>query len=294
MLNLNDLQLFVHVVNNGGFTAASRALQMPKQTLSKRISELERRTGVRLIQRTARSFAVTEVGSELHRHASAMLVEAEAAENFVLGRLAEPSGTVRITASVPTAQGRLATLLPSIAKSYPKIRIILHASDRFVDVLQEGYDIALRAHSAPLPDSDLVQRRVGKEEFWLVAAPSYLDGRTATEPQEIEGLDGILSDLGSERLTLTDRNGLSRQVALRARFFANEGTAILAAAKAGLGIASLPYAMCADGLRSGALRRVCPNWIAGEITTTLLMPHRRGMLPSVRIVSDMIIKHIHD
>jgi DNA-binding transcriptional LysR family regulator len=189
MLNLNDLQMFMQVIDHGGFTAASKVLGTPKQTLSKRVAELERRAGVRLIQRTSRSFTVTELGRELYRHAVAMVTEAGAAEDLIKGRLAEPSGLVRITAAIPTVQTQLAPLLPRIATAYPKIRIELHASDRFVDVVQEGYDIALRAHFVPLPDSDLVQRRLGTEYFWLVASPSYLKGRSPTDPDDIAGLD---------------------------------------------------------------------------------------------------------
>src|SRR3990170_2884020 len=155
MLNLNDLLVFVRVVDHGGFAAASRALGIPKSTLSQRLSALEKAIGVRLVQRTSRSFVVTEIGRDFHRHAAAMLIEAEAAEHVVKGRLAEPSGTVRITASLPIAQFRLAPLLPRLAASYPKIRIMLHVTDRFVDIVQEGFDIAIRHHFAPLPDTDL-------------------------------------------------------------------------------------------------------------------------------------------
>lgn len=294
MLNLNDLQVFVQVVDHGGFTAASRALNLPKQTLSKRIAELERRAGVRLIQRTSRSFTVTELGHELYRHAAAMVVEAEAAESVILGRLTEPSGTVRITASVPTVQTRLAPLLPRIATAYPKIRIVLHASDRFVDIVQEGYDIALRTHFAPLPDSDLVQRRVSTEYFWLVAAPSYLRGRNLEDPDRIDGLDGIFSGQGETGWTLSSTKGDTRPVTLAPRYVANEGVGLLAAAMAGLGIASLPSFMCDEPVRSGALVRVAPAWTAGEIATTLIMPSRRGLLPSVRIVASHIADQLRD
>jgi DNA-binding transcriptional LysR family regulator len=292
MLNLNDLQIFVQVVDHGGFTAASRALGLPKQTLSKRIVELERRAGVRLIQRTSRSFAVTELGRELYRHAAAMVIEAEAAENVILGRLAEPSGTVRVTASVPTVQTRLASLLPRAATAYPKIRIVLHASDRFVDVVQEGYDIALRTHFSPLPDSDLVQRRVSTEHFWLVVSPAHLEGRILDDPDDLTGLTGIFSTQVQTGWKLSDHNGRQRSVTLTAGYVANEGTAILAAATAGLGIASLPSSMCELHVKSGALVRVAPAWTAGEITTTLIVPSRRGLLPSVRIVADLIAEHL--
>lgn len=288
MLNLNDLQVFVQVVDHCGFTAASRALNLPKQTLSKRVSELERRAGVRLIQRTSRSFTVTEIGKELYRHASAMVVEAHAAENVILGRLAEPSGTVRITASVPTVQSRLAVLLPRIAAAYPKIKVVLHASDRFVDIVQEGYDIAVRTHFKPLPDSELVQRVVSMEYFWLVAAADYLGKKVASTPRDLMGLNAIFSAQGETDWQLSGPDGVTQSVAFAPRYIANEGSAIREAALAGLGIASLPSSMCQEHIRSGDLVRVLPAWTAGKISTTLVMPSRRGLLPSVRVVSDLL------
>lgn len=291
LLNLNDLQLFVKVVDHGGFTAASRALQVPKQTLSKRIAELERLAGVRLIQRTSRSFTVTDLGLDLYRHAAAMVVEAEAAETVIQGRLAEPSGVVRITASVPTVQMGLAALLPRVAAAFPRIQIVLDASDRFVDVVQEGYDIALRTHLDPLPDSGLVQRRIQRESIWLVAAPATMAGVKADDPDAVSGLDGIFQNHGQNSLRLqSDSN--SRDLILRPRYVANESTAILSAARAGLGVAALPASMCKAAIGAGQLRRVCSEWTAGELVTTLLMPHRRGLLPSVRVVADLIAEEI--
>ena len=293
MLNLNDLQIFVHVVNHGGFTAASRALGLPKQTLSKRVGELERRAGLRLLQRTSRSFAVTDTGRELYRHAAAMVVEADAAEAVILGRLAEPSGTVRITASVPTAQHVLAPLLPKIAAAYPKILVVMQASDRFVDIVQEGFDIALRDHFVPLPDSGLLQRRVMLEQFWLIASPDYLDGRAPIEtPGDANGLDGIVMAQGETGWTLRDAEGRTETLTLTPRFITNEGTTILAAVEAGLGIASMPMSMVRTRIAAGRLRRVLPGWTSGEVATTLLMPHRRGLLPSVRVVADLIAENM--
>ena len=288
MLNLNDLRMFVRVVDHGGFTAASRALHVPKQTLSKRLAELERKAGVRLVERSSRSFRVTELGRALYRHAAAMVVEAEEAEHVIMGRLAEPSGTVRITASVPTAQQLLAPILPRIARQYPKIRIVLDVSDRFVDVIQEGYDIALRDHAAPLPDSELVQRRLRTEAFWLVAAPAYLKRRRPRTPADLEKMDGLFAVPAEPSWTLRDAHGTVATVTLPARYFANEATALKEAAIAGLGIARLPATLCRNALRAKGLVRVLPEWIAGEISTTLLMPGRRHRLPSVRVVADLL------
>ncbi|MDK1490146.1 LysR substrate-binding domain-containing protein [Sinorhizobium sp. 7-81] len=289
MANLNDFMLFVHVVDHGGFAPAARALSVPKSTLSKRVAELEKALGVRLINRTSRRFAVTETGEDFYRHAAAMLIEAEAAESVVKGRLAEPSGTVRITASVPTTQLSLAPLLPQLAVAYPKIRVVMHATDRFVDLIQEGFDIAVRDHFGPLPDSGLVQRRVASETIWLVASPAYLNRRSVPEnPEDLEHHDGLLTSLASAGWTLEHADGTIVGVSPKPRFVADESHVLREAAVAGLGITASPGKLCRNEIARGALVRILPEWTAGRVTTTILMPHRRGQLPSVRAAVDFI------
>lgn len=293
MLNLNDLLVFVQVVDHGGFAAAGRALGVPKSTLSKRLSELEKAIGVRLVQRTSRSFAVTEIGRDFHRHAAAMLIEAEAAELVIKGRLAEPSGTVRITASLPIAQFRLAPILPRLAASYPKVRIMLDASDRFVDIVQEGFDIAIRNHFAPLPDTDLVQRRIDYDPAWLVASAEYVREKgMPSRPEEANGLDGLMASSSNRVWTLHDEEGAVAELAPSPRYVANETVSLREAARAGLGVACLASSFCAPLIESGALVRILPGWTAHGVTTTLLMPHRRGQLPSVRVVADHLIAEL--
>lgn len=293
MRNLNDFIVFAHVVDHKGFAPAARALNVPKSTLSKRVAELEKTLGVRLINRTSRRFTVTEIGEDFYRHASAMLIEAEAAEAIVKGRLAEPSGTVRITASVPTAQMMLAELLPPLAQAYPKMRVMLHATDRFVDVVQEGFDIAVRDHFAPLPDSGMVQRRVANDAILLVAAPAYLENRGhPREPSDLSRHDGLLASLTSEGWTMRNDAGVVVRVRPMPRFLADESNVLLEAAVSGLGITALPRKICRAAIEAGSLVRVLADWEAGSVTTTLLMPHRRGQLPSVRAVVDFIVTHL--
>ena len=293
MRNLNDFIVFAHVVDHKGFAPAARALNVPKSTLSKRVAELEKTLGVRLINRTSRRFTVTEIGEDFYRHASAMLIEAEAAEAIVKGRLAEPSGTVRITASVPTAQMMLAGLLPPLAQAYPKMRVMLHATDRFVDVVQEGFDIAVRDHFAPLPDSGMVQRRVANDAILLVAAPAYLENRGhPREPSDLSRHDGLLASLASEGWTMRNDAGVVVRVRPMPRFLADESNVLLEAAVSGLGITALPRKICRAAIEAGSLVRVLADWEAGSVTTTLLMPHRRGQLPSVRAVVDFIVTHL--
>lgn len=288
-LNLNDLQLFAQVVEHRGFTTASRALGIPKSTISKRVSTLEERLGVRLVERTSRQFSITEVGEEVYRHAAAIVVQAETVEAVVRGRLAEPNGTVRLTISATTAQVAFAALLPRLAKSYPKVRIVMHATNRYVDLIHEGFDVAVRAHYAPLPDSDLVQRRLGAAPVYLIASPDYLArSGTPRHPAEIERHDGLLTtpSARAEIWPLYGADGAVHEAAPIPRLYADEPSTLVAAATAGLGIACLPYALCRSGLEAGSLVRVLPEWRGATSTMTILTPSRRSQLPAVRAVVD--------
>ncbi|WP_242525262.1 LysR substrate-binding domain-containing protein [Lysobacter changpingensis] len=295
VLNLNDLVFFVSAVEHGGFAAASRRLALPKSTISKRVAVLEEQLSARLIHRTSRSFTLTELGRDFYEHARGALIEAEAAEAIVRDRQAEPSGTVRISASVPVAQLQLAACLPRLARLHPKLRLQLDVSDRFVDLPQEGVDIAIRSHFAPLPDSGLVQRRLSEEAVVLVASPAYVSSRSPMRsPDDLAQHDGVLSGALLTTWTLFDRSGRRALVAPQAVMVANESTVLIAAAEAGLGIACLPERMCRASIASGALVRVLPDWNAGTVTTTLVMPHRRGLLPGVRATVEFLVDHFRE
>ena len=170
-VNLNDLYLFVQAVDAGSMSAAARRLDLPKSTVSKRVAELERTLGARLVHRTSRSFRLTPVGAEFFEHARAAVIEAESARDAVLRQAAEPAGVVRITARC-RSRSILAPCLPALAVAHPKLLLQIHASDRLVDIAQEGFD--MRSHFAPLPDSALVQRPLAASPIVAVASPAYL------------------------------------------------------------------------------------------------------------------------
>ena len=289
MLNLNDLHFFVQAVDSGGFAAAARRLGCPKSTVSKRVAELEARLGTLLIHRTSRSFTLTDTGRDFYDHARAAMIEAEAAEAVVHRRLAEPSGTVKITASVPTAQFRLAERLPLLARAYPKLMLHLHVTDRFVDLVQEGFDIAVRSHFAPQPDTDLVQRRISEEPFVLVASPGYLRARgMPATPQALRDHDSIAASPSLAVWRLRSQSGEEVEVAPAPRLYADESVPLLKAAEADLGVTRLPEHIAAEALAAGRLVRVLPEWSAGTVMTTILTPHRRSQLPAVRAVIDFL------
>ena len=289
-MNLNDLTLFAQAVESGGFAPAARRFSVPKSTLSKRVAALEASLGVRLIERNSRSFRLTDTGHDFYQHARAALVEVESAQQVVQSRLAEPSGTVRLTAAVPVVQFQLAPHLPALARTWPRLQLQLHASDRFVDLVQEGYDIALRSHFAPLPDSGLVQRTLMVEPVMLVAAPAYLrEHGVPRQPADLAAHHGLLTGADATRWTLSQgKGGKVQTVEPQPRLVANESVALLHAATAGLGIVCLPETICQHHLARGELVRVLPRWTAGSVTTTALVPHRRSLLPSVRAVLDFL------
>ena len=174
MQDLNALAWYVHVVDNGGFAAAGRALDVPKSKLSRRIAQLEEQLGVRLIYRTTRQFAVTEVGQTFYQHCKAMLIEAEAAQEAIAVLQAEPRGTVKLACPVTLLHVHVGPMLARFMLRYPGVQIQLEATNRRVDLVAEGIDVAIRVRPRPIEDSDLVMRVLADRGHCLVASPTLV------------------------------------------------------------------------------------------------------------------------
>ena len=293
VMKLNDLLYFVRAVDHGGFAAAARALGIPRSTVSKRVAELERDLSAVLIERSSRHFSPTNLGAAFYRHAAASLLEAEAARDVILRNLEEPRGTVRVTAALPRAQ-LLAPYLPLLAASYPRIQLLLNATDAVIDLRQEGFDIAVRSHLSDLSCSDLIQRRLETQPVVLVASPSYLLAHgTPTTPAEVAGHAGLVADVVNPASGwLLERGPACERVFPNARLVANESSVLLAGAVSGLGLTCLPLRLCERALKLGELVRVLPGYRAGQLTTSLLMPPRRADIPAVRKVADFLVEHM--
>lgn len=291
MLDLNDFFYFVQVVDRGGFTAAGRTLRVPKSTLSHRILRLESDLGVRLLNRTSRRFGMTDAGGDLYRHAVAMLREAELAETTIRHRLTEPTGTVRCTAGVATMQFAMSDIIADFLLRYPKVNVVAHATDRTVDIVGENFDIAVRAHIDPLPDSNLVQRTLAPAPWFLFAGADYVEAKGAPEtPDDLENHPSLFmmrtGIAPSWRLRHANRAGEEVVVPIAPRLMSDDMVGLQQAAIRGLGVVALPSYICREAVRSGALRRVLPEWVAGDSTLTALIPYRQGLLPSVRTFLD--------
>ena len=174
MQDLNDLVYFAEVVDRGGFAAAGRALGLPKSRLSRRVAELETRLGVRLLQRTTRKLSMTAVGEQYHRHCVAMREDAQAAADAVAQAQTEPRGTIRVACPVTLAQTTLGPILPQFLALYPRVRIDMRVSNRVVDLVEEGFDVALRVRPTLDDSGSLVVKNFGTSRTLLVASPAQL------------------------------------------------------------------------------------------------------------------------
>ncbi|MBZ9780333.1 LysR family transcriptional regulator [Pseudomonas sp. REP124] len=294
MLDLKDVFYFVQVVDRGGFTAAGNSLRLPKSTLSHRVHELEAYLGVRLINRTSRQFGMTDIGSEFYQYAIAMLNSADVAEEAVRQRLAEPSGVVRITTAVEIAQFALRDLLPTFLTRYPKVQIVEISTDRLVDIVGEGFDLAIRGHISPLQDSSLVQRAIASVPWFLFAGPEYLEKAGVPADPEDLAQHATISIVrgGPSQWQLRGPSGQDTSVPIAPRFQSNDMISTKEAACANLGIAALPGYICKEELKNGTLRRVLPGWMVADARMTALMPYRTGLLPAVRALIDFLAVEI--
>jgi DNA-binding transcriptional LysR family regulator len=296
MHDLNDLAVFAAVVEHGSFTAAADARGIAKSQISHRVARLEERLGVRLIQRTTRQLHVTEVGQHYYQRCRAMLAEAERAQRVADTAHAAPNGNV--LASCPPLLGEL--ILGSIAadfiQAYPNVRLVLDTTNRPVDVVGEGYDVAFRVR-AQIGDSSLVVRSFGLVRQALVIAPAWLceHGRPHA-PEELDGLasmaTGAKSQNGRYQWRLSGRGKAERLIEHRPRLVTDDLSVLKRAALHGSGIVELPRFFCAGELARGELETVPAGWepVPGKVHA--VYPSRHGQPPAVRSFLDFVAPRI--
>lgn len=291
MQDLNDLYYFVQVVDQRGFAPAGRVLGLPKSKLSRRIALLEDRLGVRLIQRSTRHFSVTETGQTYYAHCKAMLVEAQAAQDAIEQTRAEPCGIVRLTCPVALLHARISTMLADFMALHPKVEIHLEATNRRVDVISEGIDIAIRARPQPIEDSDLLLKVFGERGHALVASPVFIERYGAIiSPADLSGRPSL--DLGPPKQEhiwkLYGPDGAEAAIRHQPRLVTDDMTALRAAAVAGIGILQLPRLIARDEINAGKLVQLLPEWAPKRHLIHAVYPSKRGLLPSVRALLDFL------
>ncbi|MFP7726369.1 LysR family transcriptional regulator [Lysobacter sp. D1-1-M9] len=291
MHDLNDLYYFAMVVDHSGFAAAERALGIPKSRLSRRITQLETDLGVRLLQRSTRRFAVTDVGQSVYRHAQSMLAEAQAAHEVVDRLSAEPRGVIRVSVPVGMAQQQMPKLLPEFLARYPQVRVQLHVGNRRVDVINEGIDVALRVRSKLDDDGSLVMRSFGQIQELLVASPDYLrkQGRPRDPDELVEHVTlSMGEDDARQRWELHGPDGEVKRIDHKPRVMGFDFPMLMALAQQGVGITLLPETICSEAVRRGELEVVLPEWRLPQGIFHAVFASRRGMLPAVRVFIDFL------
>lgn len=288
MRDLNDLQFFAAVVGQRSISAAARLLGVPKSRVSRRISVLEERLGVRLLERSTRSLNVTEAGQQVYEHARAVIDQADAVDDVALRMRAEPRGLVRV--SCPRGlQEIVREGLPALLASHPLLRVQLISTNRRVDLIEEGVDIALRVRERIDTDADVQLKRIGLSKKILVAAPALLAqvGRLA-QPTDLLRCPLVhqQEQSGPSRWTLVNDAGQQETIEFQPRLASGDFGILVNAATAGVGIALLPRAHCRANLAAGRLVQVLAAWSPPVGIVHLVFTSRRGMLPAVRTVID--------
>jgi len=293
--DLNDLNFYVAVVSHGGFSAAARALGAPKSRISRRVAALEAQLGVRLLERSTRRFKVTEIGQEVYRHARAALSEAEAIDEVVSQRKAEPQGLVRVSCPIDLDR-LLGASLPGFLARHPRLRVQIMVSNRRVDLIEEGIDVAVRVRERLDTDADLQVRIIGRSGTMLVASPGLLAalGEPAA-PADIARFPtvGHMDRPGLDRWTLMNSAGEEEAVVHEPRLSASTFPILRQAAVDGVGVALLPEYVCRELLADGRLVRVLPEWASPQGILHLVFTSRRGLLPGVRAFIDFAAEVLH-
>lgn len=291
MEDLNDLYYFAQVVEHGGFAPAGRALDQPKSKLSRRVASLEERLGVRLIQRSTRHFSVTEIGQEYYRHCLAMLVEAESAAEVIERHRSEPQGVVRLSCPTALLNFWVGPMLARFMIAHPLVALQVESTNRQVDLIQEGIDIALRVRFPPLESSDLVMKVLGESRQRIVGAPSLRERLPARPiPADVAALPTL--HWGSVQREyhwhLDGPNGVNAQVRHRPRMITDDLVALRQAALAGVGAVHMPAVVVSGDLNDGSLINLLPDWAPRTGMVQAVFPSRRGLLPSVRALLDFL------
>ncbi|HEX7642453.1 MAG TPA: LysR family transcriptional regulator [Burkholderiaceae bacterium] len=285
---LGGIAAFVHAAEAGSFSAAAERMHLSRSAVVKSVARLEERVGAQLFHRTTRSQSLTDAGSAFYKRCVRALAELELAEEEVGSKHDEIAGKVRITMPVELGRRCIAPVLFALAQRHPRMELEMSLTDRRVDMVEEGYDVAIR--SGPLPDShEFKMRPLGEEALVVCAAPAYLasHGTPAAESDLAQHngiLYGRLNRLGHWHF----RSSRNRETvaAIPARICVDDLDAILTAAKSGLGIARLPGWLAAEALREGSVVRLLPHLEVASIPLHAVWPQTRHLSRKLRVVID--------
>lgn len=292
MSDLNEIVVFAKVVETKSFTAAAQALGLPKSTVSRKVSQLEERLAARLIQRTTRKLSLTEAGQAFYERCARIVTEIALAEQLVTDLQSTPRGLLRVTAPVDLGSFRLASLTARFLREHPDLHVNLDCTDRIVDLVDEGYDLAVRF--GPLNESSLIARRLMGITFRLYATAEYLASHPPLrEPDDLAEHD-LIAFVPSPRLTtwtLLGPEEATVELTPSTRLTSNNLLSVRSAVQAGTGIAYMPeFVRCDPG--DEELVNVLPEWHGVQGDVFAVYPSVRNLSPKVRVYLDYLTEHL--
>lgn len=285
-MELSELNALVKVVQAGSFTRAADNLGTQKAHLSRLLTRLEQRLGVRLIERSTRALSLTEVGREIFERTVSILGAVEDVERVAQRMLAEPRGVLKLSCGVEFGLIAVGRWVTGYLQRYPQVAVEADYTGRLVDIVHEGFDLAIRV--GELGDSRLAARKLGELRYGLYASPDYLARRG--EPQSADELAShelLYFNAGSHRHGWRLLNGLQEmRVDVASRLRVNNSFAVRDAAINGLGIALLAHVVAADSVAAGSLLRLLPDWAPVAVPVHAVFPSARYLTPKVRAFVD--------
>ena len=289
--DLNEIAIFVKVVDAGSFTGAAKSLGLPKSTVSRKITQLEERLAVRLLQRTTRTLSLTDTGTAYYQQCSRIINDVQEANVAVTEMQSKPVGTLRITAPMLFGSMVLSDIIADFLKNNSGIQIDLVLTDQTLDLIQEGIDVAFRV--GVLADSSLIARTLGTVNLITCASPAYIEKYGMPEhPQDLTKHE-ILAWGQTKSWDFDTPESFSVNVSPKVKV--NDAFSLHKLALNGLGIARLPAFLCADDIRSGALKPMICNWSVNSAPIHALYPSNRHLSVKVRSFVDYIVEELrHD
>lgn len=292
-MDLNDIVVFTKVAETKSFTGAAEQLGLPKSTVSRKLAQLEERLGVRLVQRTTRKLALTEIGEAYYERASRIVADLQAAEQVVTDMQATPRGRLKVTAPIDLSTRYLGAIIAEFIAAHADITVELDATDRVVDLIEDGYDVAVRF--GQLPESTLIARKLATFAGFLCAAPSYLAKRgTPTAVEELDDHDKVLFLPSARSTGWTLTNGdQTFELGRPARFSSNNLAAVRDVVLAGGGISVMTEFMVACDIDQGKLVRLLPDWGGRAIDVQAVYPARQNLPPRLTLFLEHLARSLN-
>ena len=286
-----QMMIFARAVQEGGFSAAARALDLTPSAVSKQISRLEDRLGVRLLNRSTRHISLTDEGRAFYERCARITGEIQEAQDWVRGLKGVVQGTLRVASTVAFAKHLVLPVIPEFLQRYPELRVVLEVTDRLVDLVEEGVDVAIR-FTEQLSDPSLVARRLAINRRVVCAAPSYLEAHgTPHAPED------LLSHNCLSLYTVSSFNDWefegpegARVLHVSGNFETNSADALYHAALSGLGIARLSTYLVGPDLKAGRLVRLLPDYVHEKASILAVYPQNRHLSPKVRAFIDFLVE----